>query len=69
MTQTTCPSKYTRHEAFTAAANCSRPIVRGCQIGLVNYANRLDRGCQIGLINIISHNGWLPVLPIINGSL
>ncbi len=23
-TQTTCPSKYTRHEAFTAAANCSR---------------------------------------------
>jgi hypothetical protein len=28
----------------------------------------MDRGCQIGIVNIISQNGWLPVLPILNGS-
>ena len=39
----------------------------GLQIGLVNYAVRVDRGLQIGLVNIISENGWLPVLPIVNG--
>ena len=48
--------------------NAAGGTLRGCQIGLVNYANRVDRGCQIGLVNIISHNGWVPVLPIINGS-
>ena len=48
--------------------NVADGTLRGCQIGLVNYANRVDRGCQIGFVNIISHNGWLPVLPIVNGS-
>ena len=48
--------------------NVASGSVRGCQIGLVNYANRMDRGCQIGIVNIISQNGWLPVLPILNGS-
>ncbi|MBQ6338172.1 MAG: hypothetical protein IJI36_03415 [Kiritimatiellae bacterium] len=47
--------------------NVASGTVRGCQIGLVNYANTIERGCQIGLLNIISQNGWLPVLPIVNG--
>ena len=41
--------------------------LHGCQIGLVNYANIVEGGLQIGLINIIEQNGWLPVLPIVNG--
>ena len=41
--------------------------MRGCQVGLVNYAEEVGCGLQIGLVNIISHNGWLPVLPIVNG--
>ena len=53
---------------FIFGVNAAGGTLRGCQIGLVNYANRVDRGCQIGLVNIISHNGWVPVLPIINGS-
>ena len=53
---------------FILAVNAVGGTLRGCQIGLVNYANRVERGCQIGFVNIISHNGWLPVLPIINGS-
>ena len=42
--------------------------IYGCQIGLVNYAERVDSGLQIGLVNIISEDGWLPVLPIVNGN-
>ncbi len=41
--------------------------VRGCQIGLLNYAEEMECGLQIGIVNIISRNGWLPVLPIVNG--
>ncbi len=41
--------------------------VRGCQIGLFNYAEEMERGMQIGIVNVISRNGWLPVLPIVNG--
>ncbi len=41
--------------------------VRGCQIGLVNFADTMDSGLQIGLVNIIAHNGWAPVLPVVNG--
>ena len=41
--------------------------VRGCQIGLVNFADTMDSGLQIGLLNIIAHNGWAPVLPVVNG--
>ncbi|MBR2837677.1 MAG: hypothetical protein IKE55_02735 [Kiritimatiellae bacterium] len=41
--------------------------VRGCQLGLLNYANRMESGVQIGIVNIIANNGWLPVLPVING--
>ena len=47
--------------------NVASGAVRGCQIGLVNYANTMERGCQIGFVNIISRNGWLPFLPIVNG--
>ena len=53
---------------FIVGVNVASGTMRGCQIGLVNYANRVDGGCQIGLVNVISHNGWLPVLPIVNGS-
>ncbi len=53
---------------LVVGVNVASGALRGCQIGLVNYADTIDRGCQIGLVNIISHNGWLPVLPIINGS-
>jgi hypothetical protein len=41
--------------------------VSGCQIGIVNYAGRMDSGAQIGLVNIIAHGGLSPVLPIVNG--
>ena len=41
--------------------------VRGCQIGIVNFADTMDSGLQIGILNIIAHNGWAPVLPIVNG--
>ena len=47
--------------------NIASGVMRGCQIGLVNYAERVDGGLQIGFVNIISENGWLPVLPIVNG--
>ena len=41
--------------------------VSGCQIGIVNYAGRMDSGAQIGLVNVIAHGGFFPVLPIVNG--
>ena len=47
--------------------NMASGTMRGCQIGLVNYAERVDGGLQLGFVNIISENGWLPVLPIVNG--
>ena len=52
---------------FILGVNVAGGTVRGCQIGLINYANTVERGCQIGLVNVISQNGWLPVLPIVNG--
>ena len=47
--------------------NMASGSLRGCQIGLVNYANRVEGGLQIGVVNIIEQNGWAPVLPIVNG--
>ena len=47
--------------------NAASGTLRGCQIGLVNYADTVEYGCQIGILNIIAHNGWCPVFPIING--
>ena len=47
--------------------NIANGPVRGCQIGLVNFAETMECGLQIGFINIIANNGWLPVLPIVNG--
>ena len=41
--------------------------VRGCQLGLVNYAEEMEKGLQVGIVNIISRGGWAPVLPIVNG--
>lgn len=39
----------------------------GCQVGLLNYAHEVSGGVQIGILNIVARNGWLPVLPIVNG--
>lgn len=50
------------------AVNVADGNVDGVQIGLVNFANTMENGVQIGLVNIIAHNGWFPVLPIINGN-
>lgn len=47
--------------------NVAGGTVRGVQVGIVNYANTMEKGLQVGLVNIIAHNGWLPVLPIVNG--
>lgn len=47
--------------------NVASGKVRGCQIGLFNYAEEMESGLQIGIVNVISRNGWLPVLPIVNG--
>jgi len=47
--------------------NVASGSVRGCQIGLLNYADTMEYGIQIGIVNIISNNGWMPVLPIVNG--
>ena len=47
--------------------NIASGRVRGCQLGLFNYAEEMESGLQIGLVNVISRNGWLPVLPIVNG--
>ena len=52
---------------FIFGVNIADGNVRGCQIGLLNYAETMESGMQIGLINIISKNGWAPVLPIVNG--
>ena len=47
--------------------NFAAGTVYGCQLGLVNYARRMEKGVQIGTVNVIADNGWLPVLPLING--
>lgn len=38
--------------------------VQGLQLGLVNYADRLD-GAQVGVINV-SRRGGLPIMPVVN---
>ncbi|MCR5413465.1 MAG: hypothetical protein K6F50_01895 [Kiritimatiellae bacterium] len=48
--------------------NVATGRVRGCQLGLVNYAAEMECGVQIGLVNIIDRGGWMPVFPIVNGS-
>ena len=53
---------------FILGVNIAGGSVYGCQLGLVNYAGTMERGLQIGIVNIIARNGWLPVLPIINGN-
>jgi len=52
---------------FVLGVNVASGSVSGCQIGIVNYANRMESGLQIGLVNVISSGGFLPVFPIING--
>lgn len=52
---------------FLLGVNIASGEMTGCQLGLVNYAERVRDGLQIGLVNIISENGWMPVLPIVNG--
>ena len=53
---------------FVIGVNVASGTVRGCQIGLVNFAETMECGLQIGLVNVIAKNGWLPVLPIVNGN-
>ena len=48
-------------------ANFATGTVRGCQLGLLNYAREMDRGLQVGIVNIVSEGGWAPVLPLVNG--
>lgn len=52
---------------FLFGVNIASGTVRGCQIGLVNFAETMECGLQLGLVNVIAKNGWLPVLPIVNG--
>ena len=40
--------------------------LHGVQLGLVNNARFISKGLQIGLVNI-AKNGWVKVLPIVNG--
>lgn len=47
--------------------NVAVGTVSGCQVGIVNYAGRMGSGLQIGIVNVIARNGFLPVLPILNG--
>ena len=49
------------------AVNVAHGNVNGAQIGLVNFANTMENGVQIGIVNIIARNGWVPVLPLVNG--
>ena len=53
---------------FLFGINVAQGNVRGCQMGLVNFAETMDCGLQIGLLNFITNDGWLPVLPIVNGN-
>ena len=41
--------------------------VEGCQIGILNYAQKMSCGVQVGILNIIADGGLFPVLPIVNG--
>ena len=52
---------------FIWGVNIASGTVRGCQIGLVNFAKTMESGLQLGLVNVIAKNGWLPALPFING--
>ncbi len=52
---------------FIGGINVVSGEMCGCQIGLVNYAERVRGGLQIGFVNVIARDGWLPVLPIVNG--
>ncbi|MBO7483385.1 MAG: hypothetical protein J6U17_05835 [Kiritimatiellae bacterium] len=50
-----------------AYVNVASGRVRGGQLGLLNFADTMECGLQVGIVNIIAHNGWLPVLPLVNG--
>jgi len=53
---------------FIFGVNVASGTLTGAQVGLVNYAESVEGGLQIGLVNIIARNGWMPVLPFVNGS-
>ena len=46
--------------------NQADEVVYGLQIGIVNQAYHMEQGCQIGLVNI-AHNGFWPVMILMNG--
>ena len=52
---------------FLLGVNVVSGEMSGCQVGLVNYAEKVKGGLQIGFVNVIGENGWLPVLPVVNG--
>ena len=46
---------------------CATGDFAGLSVGGVNIVSRRLAGLQVGLLNIVLHNGFLPVLPIVNG--
>ena len=46
---------------------CATGDFAGLSVGGVNVVSRRLAGLQVGLLNIVLHNGFLPVLPIVNG--
>ena len=39
--------------------NVAVGTVRGCQVGIVNYAGRMEAGLQIGIVNVIARNATI----------
>lgn len=52
---------------FVLGVNVATGTVRGCQLGIVNYAGSMESGLQLGIVNVVARNGFSPVLPILNG--
>ena len=52
---------------FVLGVNVAAGTVRGCQLGIVNYAGSMESGLQLGIVNVVARNGFFPVLPILNG--
>lgn len=76
----TCNKEYTKGLTMAVGANLAKEVtggqiagvfnqtdyLKGCQIGLFNFAKECPKGLQIGLINVIVDNK-IKALPIVNG--
>lgn len=76
----TCNKNYTKGLTMAAGVNMASEVVgcqiaglfnetdylKGCQIGLFNFAKECPCGVQIGLINVIVDN-QIKALPLFNG--